>query len=830
MERVRLAGEEAQRARKDRATRRAEDANARLRAEEEARLRLVAEKAATELHDAVAKHNWEHFEKLLATGPDVNKGGEHYHGQTPLSIATQHGHESMVERLLATGADVNKPDHFGWTPLLVAARYANADLVEQLLEVGADLDEASTDGRTPLWVAAAHCREEILRRLIEVGANADTADDKGRTPLYKAAEHGYEGVVQQLLAAGADLDTAANDGRTPLCMSVANSREGTVGLLAAAGADLDKTGAHPGATPLSIAAQLGHEGIFRRLLEAGADAEKVNDHGVAPLYRAAEHGHGGIVELLVKAGATVDQQTFSQKTPLHIAALNGHLLVVEWLLAMGASTEKAIVEGVGPLYWAAYGGKAGTVEKLLAAGADMDQTDMKGRTPLSVASCQNTAMSCDVVQLLLSAGADLTLADNAGETPLFKAAAKGCELTVTMLLAALDSAGCMAKRQALDQENDAGWTPLSIAVQAGHENVAICLLAMGSDLRKAGAEGQTLLCIAAQGSRQTMVELLLAAGSDLDKTPRQLISRAIEQGVFLGREVDGLMSESGEDQLLPIRTSYGSEIVAAKAAVAEMVTSLGALKAEKVKAERETTYVMLEAAEDLADMLQTDAFSEKDGRWQSIMLAKACAKWLELDEDQSKSLDPAELVPLCTWIFDQFCRKFDSEKAKQSALEKQVEYFLSRHENGQPISFDEFLGYFQEILADVELFHTQRNQAYADGYDQSEAANKFRQLDKDENGFLDGDELEALVAWVHEQFRPGGKPMVMPESRCSLRIHVRYSSTNMACPPPPCAVGQGAGARGGAASAPAGRGRGRRGWEAVFLRVRWLLSGPARGS
>jgi Ca2+-binding EF-hand superfamily protein len=221
-------------------------------------------------------------------------------------------------------------------------------------------------------------------------------------------------------------------------------------------------------------------------------------------------------------------------------------------------------------------------------------------------------------------------------------------------------------------------------------------------------------------------------------------------------------------------------------------------------------------AEELAGMMSIDAASSKE--WQ----AQARAKWQELDVDESGSLEVAELVPLCNWAFEQLRFKFESDQEKHRAVDELVQHFLA-NASSAALSFNQFAVYFQKTLTDVEQKVLLVNEAYADGYDQSEAAAMFRKLDKDENGFLDGDELEALVAWVHEQFRPGGKPMVIPESRCSLRIHVRYSSTKMACPPPPCAVGQGAGARGGAASAPAGRGRGRRGWEAVFLRVRRLL-------
>ena len=41
----------------------------------------------------------------------------------------------------------------------------------------------------------------------------------------------------------------------------------------------------------------------------------------------------------------------------------------------------------------------------------------------------------------------------------------------------------------------------------------------------------------------------------------------------------------------------------------------------------------------------------------------------------------------------------------------------------------------------------------------SQAERQFRSLDKDNSGFLSGDELAALVDWVWVTFHPGGEPL-----------------------------------------------------------------------
>ena len=75
---------------------------------------------------------------------------------TPLFIAAQEGHASVVELLLkADGVDVNKAREDGATPLYIAAREGHASVVELLLKAdGVDVNKGDEDGATPLFIAA----------------------------------------------------------------------------------------------------------------------------------------------------------------------------------------------------------------------------------------------------------------------------------------------------------------------------------------------------------------------------------------------------------------------------------------------------------------------------------------------------------------------------------------------------------------------------------------------------------------------------------------------------------------------------------------------------
>ncbi len=68
-------------------------------------------------------------------------------GSTPLFIACQDGHDSIVEALLGHKADVNKAStDDGSTALYAACEEGHVSIVEALLGHKADVSEASKDG------------------------------------------------------------------------------------------------------------------------------------------------------------------------------------------------------------------------------------------------------------------------------------------------------------------------------------------------------------------------------------------------------------------------------------------------------------------------------------------------------------------------------------------------------------------------------------------------------------------------------------------------------------------------------------------------------------
>lgn len=124
--------------------------------------------------------------------------------RTPLLIAAQEGHESVVKLLLDTHkVDCNSPDEIGRTPLSYAAQGCHQGIVELLLNIsGVDVDPKDSAGATPLYRAVETGHGGIVKLLLDTsGVNADSMDFSGRTPLFLAAMYKRKGIEKMLLNA-----------------------------------------------------------------------------------------------------------------------------------------------------------------------------------------------------------------------------------------------------------------------------------------------------------------------------------------------------------------------------------------------------------------------------------------------------------------------------------------------------------------------------------------------------------------------------------------------------------------------------------------------------
>lgn len=201
--------------------------------------------------------------------------------------------------------------------------------------------------------------------------------------------------------------------------------------------------------------------------------------GMTALHWAVVHEHAVAVQLLLDAGADVDGRTNYGVTPLSIACRRGAAQVVHILLRGGADANLATRGKETPLMTAARVGHLSIVQALIAHDADIDAVERRGQTALMWAAAEGNLA---VVSALLAAGADFQRTLNSGFSALTFAAREGqIEVVEELISAGCDPRAAMKPRKTGGRHPRKGMTPLSLAVESGHFQLALRLVDLGAD-------------------------------------------------------------------------------------------------------------------------------------------------------------------------------------------------------------------------------------------------------------------------------------------------------------------------------------------------------------
>jgi len=172
----------------------------------------------TSLH-RVASHT--NITNLLVRGAGVDF--MHKSERTPLHLAAENGHTSIVEVLLTKGAHVNAVDRDRAIPLHFATKNGHKNIVKTLLENGASVNCIYRSGKTSLHLAAESGHTNIVKVLLENGAEVNYVDIDEKTPLHLAVENVHIKVVKALLQKGANPSLKDKDDYTAKDLARNNS-------------------------------------------------------------------------------------------------------------------------------------------------------------------------------------------------------------------------------------------------------------------------------------------------------------------------------------------------------------------------------------------------------------------------------------------------------------------------------------------------------------------------------------------------------------------------------------------------------------------------------
>jgi ankyrin repeat protein len=298
--------------------------------------------------------------------------------------------------------------------------------------------------------------------------------------------------------------------------------------------------AHEQAAPALVqAAKSGDGAAALALIQQGASVNEPEADGTTALHWAVYHDDARLVDALLRAGAHAQSRNDYGSSPLSEAAIVGDTVIIEKLLKAGANPDAANADGQSALMVLARTSNVEAAKLLLRAGANVNAVEQwHGQTALMWAAAESQPA---MLKLLIQHGAKVDARSRlnnwqrlvtaepraqvrpvGGLTALLYAARQGCLECVRHLIEA---------HAQLDLPDPEGITPLLMAVENFHFDLAALLLSKGANVNKWDWWGRTPLYAALdvntvphggrpdrpsldQTTSLKMIELLLDAGAN----------------------------------------------------------------------------------------------------------------------------------------------------------------------------------------------------------------------------------------------------------------------------------------------------------------------------
>lgn len=296
--------------------------------------------------------------------------------------------------------------------------------VKSFLQHGVNVDTFNIVGNRPLTLAAScPCAVEMSELLLEHGADPNKADLLSNifTPLYTAASMAQDGLVHVLLDHGANLKVkGAIQAIWQVC------KMDTIQRAMKMGADINEID-EAGNNLLHFAARNEDPEVLRLIFDLGfrlANVNQQNKGGKTPLMKAVKIGNTENVLALLARGALPD--IANGATALHVACSWDQAEIASLLVNAGANIEAVDGNLMRPIHHAAYISSIKMLRVVVENGADASTTTRCKDTALHLLLAGLTEKSnkkyvakiLEGVKILVAANADAIAQNDAGETPL----------------------------------------------------------------------------------------------------------------------------------------------------------------------------------------------------------------------------------------------------------------------------------------------------------------------------------------------------------------------------------------------------------------------------
>ncbi|EDO27749.1 predicted protein, partial [Nematostella vectensis] len=126
-------------------------------------------------------------------------------GETPIFLASLHGHAHIMRSLLMNDADIMIQSNELVSTLVAAVKGGNQECLKICIEQGMSPDSQDAGGWTALHEAAYVGDELSTEGLLAAGAKVDITNTDGATPLFTAAQYGIVDCLKALIKHKANL-------------------------------------------------------------------------------------------------------------------------------------------------------------------------------------------------------------------------------------------------------------------------------------------------------------------------------------------------------------------------------------------------------------------------------------------------------------------------------------------------------------------------------------------------------------------------------------------------------------------------------------------------
>jgi len=336
-------------------------------------------------------------------------------GHYPVHIASINDKLETLKALCAHGADVKVQNAIGNQCFSMACINENIHIINYLLTHDIDINYINYSGDSALHQCCILQKKDIIKKLLSLeNINIDVPNSYGFTPFIIACKKNDFELAKLILDQNkpVNIDAKTNSGDFPLFYATYYKNKELLQLLFDHNVNIytERTAKrYVCYTAFHIACgEYGNEELIQFFIDNGVDVNRPNSMDVYPLYEACKSEIIEHVELLLKNGANPNVQA-SSITPFIQACIDNNMKMVDVLIKGGANVNYETINGVHPLNQLIIElekKNSKLIQYLISKGANLYSKDTYGNSILYILKNSNKIDKEEIYENLIMAYKD----------------------------------------------------------------------------------------------------------------------------------------------------------------------------------------------------------------------------------------------------------------------------------------------------------------------------------------------------------------------------------------------------------------------------------------